>query len=126
MVSRGGVVVVGPVEDGIPEPELEVELGEGDGGSGRGKSGRIWSAGIEYGILFRTSGRVWVFVDRVGCTWSVDCIQEIITMLELGAPSSPGTTRKRTTSRQAPFQPQTTIPTHLSYTMKTIKIPLDV
>ena len=68
MVSRGGVmgrVVV--VVDGIPEPELEPELGEEDGGSGRGKSGRIWSAGIEYGIfLFRTSGRVWVFVDRVG------------------------------------------------------------
>lgn len=57
MVSRGGVlggVVV--VVDGIPETELDAELGEEDGGSGRGKSGRIWSAGIEYGIFISNVG----------------------------------------------------------------------
>ena len=60
MVSRGGVmgrVVV--VMDGIPESEM----GEEDGGSGRGKSGRIWSAGIEYGIFY-SERRV-----GCGCSW---------------------------------------------------------
>lgn len=64
MVSRGGVMGrVVAVVGGIPEPELEPELGEEDGGSGRGKSGRIWSAGIEYGIFY-SERRV-----GCGCSW---------------------------------------------------------
>ena len=49
------MVVDIPVKGGMPESELgfeaEGEEEEEDGGSGTGKSGRIWSAGIEYGIL---------------------------------------------------------------------------
>jgi len=70
MVSRGGgvsVVVVVPFEDGIPETELETELGEKEGGPGRGKSGRIWSAGIEYGIFYFNSE--WSGRSRCGCSW---------------------------------------------------------
>ena len=48
------MVVDVPVKGGIPESEsgfeAEGEEQEEDGGSGTGKSGRIWSAGIEYGI----------------------------------------------------------------------------
>ena len=71
IVSRGGVVGVGvdvdvPVVDGTPESESRLGLGleeeeeaDEDGGrgsgEGRGNSGSIWSAGIEYGILFYVS-----------------------------------------------------------------------
>ena len=50
------MVVNVPVKGGIPESELgfeaEEEEEEEDRSSGTGKSGRIWSAGIEYGILY--------------------------------------------------------------------------